>query len=285
MLGSEEQKKKYLPKLNTLEYYGAFCLTEPEYGSNAYGIETSAREHVDDKDSVIINGTKRWIGQATMADIYIVWARNEKSQEIEGYIVEKTRPGVSSKKIEGKLAFRAVQNGEIYFNNVKIPKSNKLEKANNFASSVAQVFLGSRIGIGFAVAALCIGAYDKVIEYLSNRNQFGKPLTSFQLVQEKLAKIMANTQAILFLTKRISDLHQEGKATMGMAGLSKAWCTSRGRETLALARELLGGNGILNENYVMRALCDMEALHTVEGTYEMNVLMAGKELTGQMAII
>lgn len=282
LLGNETQKKNLLPKLNSCKYFGAFCLTEPNNGSNAYGIETSATE--DSQGNFIINGTKRWIGQGSMADIYVVWARNQSTNEVQGFIVEKTREGVSSKKIENKLAFRSVHNAEVYFNNVKIPKSNKLEKANNF-TAISDVFLGSRLGIGFAAAGLCIGAYDILIEYLSKRTQFGKTLTSFQLVQEKLARIMADTQAILFLTKRVSDLNCQGKTTMGMAAMCKSWTTSKARDTLRIARELMGGNGILNENYIMRALSDLEGLYTAEGTYEINSLMTGKELTGKLALV
>jgi acyl-CoA oxidase len=282
-LGSEEQKNYYLPKLNKLELIGAFCLTEPDYGSDAYNIKTTAVE--DSEGNFIINGRKRWIGQGTIADIYVVWAFNSKSKEIEGFLVEKERTGIITKKIEGKLGFRSVQNADIIFNHVKIPKKNKLEKANNFGSSVSKIFLSSRIGCAWGVVGLCIGVYDRVIKYSNERIQFGKSLTSFQLVQEKLTKIMADIQAMMYLTKRISDLHQMGKATMGMAAMCKSWCTSKGRETISLGRELLGGNGILNENFVMRALGDIEALHTVEGTYDINILLAGKELTGKLALV
>lgn len=283
LLGSEEQKSYFIPKLMSLEMIGAFCLTEPDYGSDAYSIETSASE--DSEGNYIINGHKKWIGQGHVADVYIVWARNEKSGDIEGFIVERTRPGITAKRIEGKIPVRSVQNGEIKFENVKIPRTNKLEKANNFTSSVSKVFLGSRIGCGWSAVGICIGVYDKVIEYCSNRKQFGKPLTSFQLVQEKICRIMGNIQAMMFLCKRITELHMEGKANMGKAGLCKAYCTSKGRETVALGRELLGANGILYENYVMKAFIDMEALHTAEGTYDINILLAGKDITGVQAFI
>jgi acyl-CoA oxidase len=282
LLGSKEQKEYYLPKLNRLELLGAFCLTEPEYGSDAYSIQTSAIE--DSDGNIIINGIKKWIGQGPIADLYIVWARNQMTNEIQGYLVEKFRKGLSSKKMKGKLGFRAVQNGEVYFDNVKIPKSNKLEKANDF-SGISNVFLGSRIGVGFAVAGICIGAYDHAIKYLSEKNQFGKSLTSFQLIQNKLSRIMGSIQAILFFTKRVSELNMQGRANIGMAGMLKSWWTNKGRETLALARELLGGDGILYENYIIKAMSDMEGLHTAEGTSEINTLVHGRELTGKLAIV
>jgi alkylation response protein AidB-like acyl-CoA dehydrogenase len=282
-LGSEKQKEYYLPKLNTLEFIGAFCLTEPENGSDAYNIKTTAIQ--DSEGNYVINGKKRWIGQGTIADIFIVWANNPKTKEIEGFIVEKERIGISCKKIEGKLALRCLQNADLIFDNVKIPMENKLEKANSFSNSVSKVFLSSRIGCAWGVIGLCIGAYDVAIKYVIERKQFGKSLSSFQLVQEKLTKIMGNIQAMTFLARRISEYYEKGDATMGMAGLCKSWCTSRGRETIALAREILGGNGILNENYVMRALGDIEALHTGEGTYDINILLAGRELTGKLALV
>jgi alkylation response protein AidB-like acyl-CoA dehydrogenase len=282
LLGSKEQKEYYLPKLYRLELLGAFCLTEPEYGSDAYSIQTSALE--DSDGNIIINGVKKWIGQGPIADLYIVWARNQKTNEIQGYLVEKFRKGLSSEKMKGKLGFRAVQNGQVYFDNVKIPKSNKLEKANDF-SGISNVFLGSRIGVGFAVAGICIGAYDYAIKYLSEKNQFGKSLTSFQLVQDKLSRIMGNIQAVLFFTKRVSELNMQGRASIGMAGMLKSWCTNKGRETIALARELLGGDGILYENYIIKAMSDLEGLHTAEGTSEINTLVHGRELTGKLAIV
>ena len=283
LLGSEEQKELYLPKLNKLELIGAFCLTEPDHGSDAYNIETTVKE--DKNGNYVINGKKRWIGQATIADIFIVWAKDESTGNILGFIVEKERKGVSTKKLTGKLSVRSVQNGEIVFDNVVIPKKNKLEKAVNFQNSVSQIFLSSRIGCGWAVAGICIGAYDKVIDYVSKREQFGKTLSSFQLVQEKLARMMGNIQAIMFFCKRMSELYLENKVNIGMAGLCKGWCTAKGRETVSIAREMLGGNGILLEYYVMKAFVDMEALHTAEGTYDINMLLAGSDLTGKFALI
>jgi alkylation response protein AidB-like acyl-CoA dehydrogenase len=281
-LGSEEQKQKYIPKLNNLELLGSFCLTEPEYGSDAYSIQTTATE---DGDSYVIKGTKRWIGQGTIADLYIVWAKNLKTNQIEGYFVENFRKGITAKRIEGKLAMRITQNAEITFDNVRVPKENKLDKSKDFVSTVSKVFLDSRIAMAWACVGVSIGCYDKVIKYLNDRKQFGKKLTSFQLIQEKLGKIMGNIQASMWFCKRTSDMLEKKKATMGMAGMCKAWCTSRARETAGLAREIMGANGILLENYVIKAMADVEGLHTAEGTYEINMLLAGKELTGENALI
>lgn len=282
ILGSDEQKSYYLPKMNKGELIGCFCLTEPEYGSDASSLKTSAQE--DGEGNIIINGQKRWIGNGTHSDVYIVWARSTKTKEVEGFIVPKGAPGLTATKIEGKLALRGVQNANITFKDVKIPIANRLPKATNFQKGVNQVLLFSRLGVAWSSVGLSIGAYDRAVEYCSQRKQFGKSLTSFQLVQEKLSRMMGNIQASLYLCKRTSELFLSGKMTVGKVGLTKAWCTLRGRETVALAREIMGGNGILYENWVMKGFVDAEALYTYEGTYDINMLVAGKELTGIQAI-
>jgi alkylation response protein AidB-like acyl-CoA dehydrogenase len=278
LLGSEEQKNKYLPRLNSLELIGSFCLTEPQFGSDAYSIETNVTE---DGDHYVINGKKRWIGNAIHAGLFIVWAK-DKNNEINGYLVEKS-DNVIVKRIEGKMCLRIVQNCDIEFKNVRISKENKL-LGKNFKETVSQVFLSSRIGIGWGAIGAMMGSYETIINYLSNRIQFGKPLTSFQLVQEKLVRIMGNIQSCLYLVKRITDLYIKGQANMGLAALCKSFCSSKGREAVALARELMGGNGIILDNYVMKAFVDMESVHTFEGTWDINVLLAGKELTGRQAL-
>jgi alkylation response protein AidB-like acyl-CoA dehydrogenase len=279
-LGNEEQKAKYLPKLMSLEMIGSFCLTEPDIGSDAYNITTTAEE---DGDYFIINGTKRWIGNADRAGLFIVWAKDKQNKQINGYLVDREL-GVQTQTIKTKGSVRSVQNCEVYLRNVRVHKSMKLD-TKNFKDSISKVFLASRIGLSWAVVGVCMGVYDKSLDYLTNRKQFGKPLASFQMVQEKLFKIISNTQACLFLCKRMTELYLSNKATIGKAGLLKAFCTSKGRKCVSLARELLGANGILFENYVMKAFVDMEATHTYEGTYDINVLIAGKELTGKQALI
>jgi alkylation response protein AidB-like acyl-CoA dehydrogenase len=278
--GSEEQKEKYLPKFNNLEMIGSFCLTEPEHGSDASNIKTTASVI---NDSIIINGEKRWIGNSDVAQILIVWAKN--GDNIEGFIVETDRPGVNINKMEGKLSTRSVHNCEIKFENVKIPLSNKLEKTSHVRNASHKMLFASRLAVAWLAVGACIGAYDTVIKYCSNRKQFGKPVTSFQLIQEKLGRIMADSQAMLYFTKRATDLYTAGNSlSMGMISMVKAWCTSKARETIRLAREIMGGNGILSENYVMRALVDIESLYTYEGTYDINMLVSGKELTGISAV-
>jgi acyl-CoA oxidase len=277
-LGSEEHRQKYLKKMNTLEIIGSFCLTEPNFGSDASNLQTSSEEV---EEGYIINGEKCWIGNALDAHILIVWARNTKTQKVEGYIVDSKLSGVNIQKMDIKFSTRSVENCIIKFENVKISKDCKLPKANDFQSGVNQSLLGSRLGIAWIATGACIGAYDRVIEYISQRKQFNKSLSSFQLIQEKLARIMGNIQAMIFMNKRGHELYISKQLSIGQAGLCKAWTTKLARETLLLAREMLGGNGILLENWVMKTLLDLESCHTYEGTYDINMLVAGRELTGK----
>jgi len=276
-LGSEEQKKKYLPKLANLDLLIAWGLTEPEYGSDASGLQTSAKKI---EGGYLINGRKRWIGNATQADLIIIWARNTKSKEVEGFILEKGMKGLRTEKIQGKFALRSVQNADIYMDDVFVPEENKLPVATKFSNGTAVILASSRIFVTWAATGVVAGAYDSAIKYVRERKQFGKPVGSFQLVQEKMARLLANYQAMTLLVKRCSELYLAGKMTPGHAAMSKAWVTYMGRESVRLAREVMGGNGILVENQTMKALLDMEALYTYEGTYDINMLIAGRDITG-----
>lgn len=278
LLGSEEQKKYFLPKMAKGELIGCFSLTEPDYGSDATSLITSAEEN--ENGDYVINGSKRWIGNATHSDVFIIWARNKKTNKVEGFIGEKGNPGIKTSKIEGKLALRMTQNANIKFENVIIKKNRKLPEAKDFTTGTNKILLTSRLGAARCAVGLMLNAYDKAIEYCSKRKQFGKVLTSFQITQEKLARILADTQAGLYMCKRATDLLQKGKLTIGKVGIVKAWCSLRMREVLRVARELMGGNGILEENWVMKGLIDGEAIYTYEGTYDINMLAAGKEITG-----
>jgi len=278
LFGSEEQKNYYLPKMIKGDIFSSFCLTESEYGSDAANIQTFVKD-LDD-EYFVLNGKKRWIGNANIAGILIVWATNKKNNQIEGFLVDSNLPGISITKMQTKLSLRIVQNCEIVFDNVKIKKTSKLPKAGNFQESVSKALLFSRLGVSWGAVGMSIGVYDFAIKYCSERMQFGKKITAFQLTQEKFGKIMGNIQAMIFYCKRISELYLKGKATAGNVGLLKAWVTKKGRENVSLARELLGGNGILIEFIIMKHFLDMEVLYTYEGTYDINMLVAGKEITG-----
>ncbi len=281
IFGSEEQKKYYLPKMITGEVFSSFCLSEPDFGSDAASIETKVKEL--DNEYYVLNGKKRWVGNASIAGVLIVWAKNSKTNQIEGFLVDTNLPGIKIEKMQTKLCLRIVPNCDITFENVKIKKTSRLPKAENFQDSVSRSLLYSRLGVAWGAVGLSIGIYDYAIKYCSERKQFGKKLTSFQLTQEKFARLLGNIQAMMFYCKRISEMYLKGKLTAGNIGMLKAWITKKGKENAAIGRELLGGNGILIENIVMKHFVDMEGLFTYEGTYDINMLVAGKEITGMNA--
>ena len=278
IFGDEDQKKRYLPALRDYKIVTGWALTEPAFGSDASNIETTATKI---PGGWKINGKKRWIGNADR-DIIICWAKDTESKKIQAFIINMKSPGVRVEIIQHKLAMRIIQNGDITLTDVFVPDEDRLTHAKDF-SSVSELLLHSRTAICAVATGVAMGIYDNCIKYLNNRNQFGVKLTSFQLVQDKLVRMMANIQAMLLMTWRISNLYSEGKATIGMVGMAKSWCTKTGREVAALGREVLGGNGIIFDNYVMKGFADMEAIHSYEGTYDINTLVAGRELTGKSA--
>ena len=274
--GSEEQKAQYLPLMMQFKIVGGWGLTEEFYGSDASSLITTVTKV---EGGYRLNGNKRWIGNASK-DFMIVWARNTGNNKIEAFIVPtKNNPGLSYEIIKNKLSLRIVQNCHLRFENVFIPEENKLPKAHDFTST-GKVLLHSRLFVAWIACGLAIGVYDNVIKYLDERKQFGTKITSFQLIQDKLVKIMANIQGMLHLTYRLTTLYEQNKATIGMIAMNKAWCTKLAREVAALGREALGGNGIIIDNYAMKALADIEAIYTYEGTYDINTLVCGRELTG-----
>lgn len=276
LLGSEAQKSEYLQKLINLDFISSWCLTEPDYGSDASNLITSAEPL---ENGFIINGKKRWIGNGTFADIYFVWARNTKTNKIQCFLVEKNTKGLSSTKMQGKLALRAVQNAEISFDNVFVPSENALEKAQSFKDT-NKILLVSRLGVCWISIGLAIGVYDKVIEYIISRSQFKKKIGEFQLVQNKISLMLGNIQAMMQFAKRITEFYKQGKMTIGKVSLVKAYCSKLLREVVSLGRETLGGNGILMDHKVMKLFTDAEAIFTYEGTYDVNMLVAASELTG-----
>lgn len=275
-LGSEEQKHKYLPKMGRLELISGWGLTEGKIGSDASSLETSV---VKVPGGYRLNGDKRWIGNGNR-DLLVVWARNQENNKVEGFIVDMKLPGITTQVIKHKLPLRMVQNCHIHFNNVILPEDAKMPKANDFQKGTSVVLKHSRVFVAWAAVGIALGVYDNVVKFISNRKQFGVPISSFQLQQEKLSRIMATTQAMLLLVWRVTKLLQENNVTIGQIGMAKAWITLRGREVCALGREMLGGNGITFDNYVMKAMADMEAMYTYEGTYDVNSLVSGRELTG-----
>ncbi|KAK5576893.1 hypothetical protein RB653_001830 [Dictyostelium firmibasis] len=283
--GSEQQKQYYLPKMASLEKIGAFGLTEPEAGSDAAGLKCTAKQLPN--GGWILNGEKRWIGNAPMADIIIIWARNVDTNKIHGFILEPSKvvsgDQLKIETLQKKFAFRSVQNGHIFMKDCFIPESQRLPGAKDFNSGPGKCLFLTRIVVGWIALGVASNAYEKCLQYVKQRNQFGQPLAQFQLVQERLVKMCSNIQAISLMCHRVSQLFDLGKLTSGQVGLLKAFASSKGRETVSMARELFGGNGILLDD-IGRNFVDMEGIYTFEGTYDVNTLVAGREITGLSAI-
>ena len=281
--GSDEQKRKWLPQMARFEKIGCFGLTEPLVGSGASGgLLTTAKR---DGDSWILNGEKRWIGNAPWCDVSIIWARDIADNQVKGFIVEnKSTPGFSVEKIENKIALKVVQNGHITLKDVRVPETSRLQSGNSFRDT-AKVLKMTRYAVAWMATGCAMGAYEAALKYSQERLQFGKPIASFQLVQDLLAKMIANVTASQCLIVRQAQLHAEGKLTDAHAALAKAFTTAKCRETVAWARELIGGNGIVADYKVARFFADCEALYSYEGTYQMQNLIVGKAVTGLGAFI
>jgi alkylation response protein AidB-like acyl-CoA dehydrogenase len=281
--GSEEQKQKWLPPMARFEKIGCFGLTEPLVGSGASGgLLTTAKR---DGDGWILNGQKKWIGNSPWCDVSIIWARDVDDNQVKGFIVEnKSTPGFSVEKIQNKIALKVVQNGLITMKDCRVPEGNHLQSGKSF-KEVARVLRMTRFLVGWEATGCQMGAYELAVKYAQTRMQFGKPIGSFQLVQDLLAKMLANITACQCMVARTAQLHAEGKLGDHQPALAKAFTTARMRETVAWARELFGGNGISLDYDVARYFADAEALYSYEGTYQMQNLIVGKAITGFSAFI
>ncbi|GAB3804636.1 acyl-CoA dehydrogenase family protein [Humibacter antri] len=280
--GSLEQRVQWLPKLASGEIIGAFGLTEPLSGSDsAQGLRTTAERHGDEW---VINGAKRWIGNATFSDITIIWAKDVADGQVKGFIVPTETPGYHATKIEGKQALRAVQNADITLENVRVPESLRLQNANSFRDT-ARVLRATRAEVAWAAVGVAVGAYEAAVKYAGQRIQFGKPIAAHQLVQNLLAESLANITSSLALVVQVSRMLDAGTQRDEHSALAKAFTTSRMRETVGWAREILGGNGIVLEYDVARFFSDAEALYSYEGTQEMNTLIVGRAITGLGAFV
>lgn len=281
--GSEEQKQKWLPPMARLEKVGCFGLTEPLVGSGAGGgLLTTARR---EGDSWVLNGQKRWIGNSPWCDLSIIWARDVDDNQVKGFIVEnKTTPGFSVEKIEHKVALRVVQNGVITLNDCRVPEENRLQGDRSFRDT-ARVLRLTRQYVAWEAVGCSMGAYEHALRYAQTREQFGKPIGSFQMIQDLLARMLGNITASQCMVVRLAQLQDQGKLLDQHASLAKAFCTVRMRETVAWARELFGGNGIVLDYNVARFFADSEALYSYEGTREMNSLIVGKAVTGFSAFV
>jgi glutaryl-CoA dehydrogenase len=276
MLGSPAQRQRWLPGMARLDTIGAFALTEPRHGSDAVSLETSARRV---GDSWVINGEKRWIGNGTIADVIVVWARDKADGQVKGFLVERETPGLTTRRMDGKGSLRAVWQAEITLCDVRIPKRNRLPGAKRFADAGA-VLAGTRNTVAWAALGHATAAYDTALVYCGQREQFGRPLVGFQIVQERLVRMLAELCGMQLYCLRLGRLIEEGRLTDTIAALAKMHNTRVARWIVAEARDLLGGNGILLDFHVMRHMADVEAIHTYEGTETIQTLIVGRDITG-----
>ena len=280
--GSDEQRAEWLPKFARGEALGCFALTEPLSGSDsARGLLTTATR---EGDEWVLNGAKRWIGNGTIATHAIVWAKSTEDGQVKGFIVPTETPGYSATKIENKQALRIVQNADIVLEDVRVPEANRLQKAESFKETAAVLRL-TRAEVAWASVGNSVGAYEASLRYTGEREQFGQTIDNTQLIQELLAKQLANITASITLCTRVSQLLDQGIQRDEHSALAKEFATSRMRETVAWARESMGGNGIVLENDVIRHFADAEALYSYEGTREMNTLIVGRAITGKAAFV
>ncbi|MAZ27811.1 MAG: acyl-CoA dehydrogenase [Cytophagaceae bacterium] len=280
--GSEEQKQEWLPKMQKFEKIGAFGLTEPDVGSAvAGGLGTTCKL---EGDTWVLNGQKKWIGNATFSDITIIWARDVESNQVKGFIVRKENPGFKAEKMENKMALRTVQNALITLTDCRVPEGDRLQNANSFKDT-AKVLQMTRAGVAWQAVGCARGAYENAVKYTKKREQFGKPIASFQLVQNHLVEMLSNLTAMQTLCFRLSEMQDAGILKDEHASLAKVFCSLRTRDVVSQAREVMGGNGILLEYDVARFVADAEAIYSYEGTKEINSLIVGRAITGYSAFV
>ncbi|HEV7980118.1 acyl-CoA dehydrogenase family protein [Amycolatopsis sp.] len=280
--GNQEQRDRWLPKMAAMDKIGAFAMTEPLGGSDvAGGMRTTAKR---EGDTWILNGSKKWIGNATFADLVVVWARDVDDNNVKGFVVEKDSPGFVPVKIENKIAFRIVENAEITLTDVRVPEANRLQNIDSFRD-VAEILRATRGGVAWQALGVMIGAYELALDYAKERKQFGRPIARFQLVQDMLVKSLGNITASWGMLVQLARLQDAGIFKDEHSSLAKAFVTSRMREVVAWSREIFGGNGIVLDYDIARFFADAEAIYSFEGTREMNTLIVGKSITGESAFV
>ncbi|MGW4944158.1 acyl-CoA dehydrogenase family protein [Actinoplanes sp. NPDC004185] len=280
--GSPEQRERWLPAMAGFEKIGAFALTEPTGGSDvAAGLRTTARR---DGDHWVLDGQKRWIGNATFADLTVVWARDVADNQVKGFVVGKDTPGFTATKIENKIALRIVQNADITFTECVVPEADRLQNANTFKDT-AKILRQTRSGVAWQAVGVMLAAYEIALAYAKEREQFGRPIGSFQLVQDLLVRMLGNVTSSLGLVVRLTQLQDAGEFRDEHSALAKAYTTTRMREVVGWAREILAGNGIVLDYDIGRFVADAEALYSYEGTREINTMIVGRAVTGLSAFV
>lgn len=282
LCGSPAQKEEWLPPLRRWERIGAFGLTEPEVGSaTARGMTMRCRR---DGDAWVLEGRKKWIGNAPFADVVVIWARGEEPGAVHGFLLRGGTPGSSVEKITGKIAQRTVQSGLITLARCRIPEADRLPGARTFAD-VARILRIGRAGVAWQAVGCAIGSYEHALAYALQRHQFGRPIAAFQLIQQKLVVMLGNITAMIGLALRVTRMQEDGTQRDEHSALAKQFCAAKCRETVALARDLMGGNGILLDHGAARLFADAEAIYSYEGTNEMNTLIVGRAITGHGAFV
>lgn len=284
--GSQDQKDRLLADAIALRTTGAFALTEPDHGSDvAGGMTTTARKVSDDAGTHwVLNGAKRWIGNGTFCDHMLLWAKDADTGQIRGFILDASLPGVTRTKIENKIALRTVQNANIVLENVRVEERDRFASIGSF-SDTNKLLQASRISVAWQAVGQQFAAFDVARAYALERFQFGKPIASFQMIQDQLVRMLGNATSSLTLMARIAGLQDAGQVTMSQVALAKAHTTSAMRETVALGRSILGGNGIVSDYRMAKIFADAEAIYTYEGSHEINTLIAGRAITGISAIV
>ncbi|GAB2566719.1 glutaryl-CoA dehydrogenase [Paractinoplanes abujensis] len=282
MCGSPAQRERWLPSMAAFEQVGAFALTEPTGGSDvAAGLRTTARR---EGDEWVLDGAKRWIGNATFADLIVLWARDVEDNQVKGFVVRGDAPGFEATKIDNKIALRTVQNADITLTGVRVPEADRLQNANSFKDT-AKVLRQTRSGVAWEAVGVMLASYEIALNYAKERQQFGRPIAKFQLVQDLLVRMLGNVTGSLGMCVRLAQLQDEGKYRDEHSALAKAYCTTRMREVAGWARELLAGNGIVLDYDIGRFVADAEALYSYEGTREINTLIVGRAVTGESAFV
>ncbi|WP_288024291.1 acyl-CoA dehydrogenase family protein [Arthrobacter sp.] len=291
--GSAEQKERWLGPLARGEEYGAFALTEPDHGSDSVGLTTTARR---DGDEWVLDGEKKWIGNGSVGGVTVVWARvlgggsetggsddgGSESGGVRGFLVEQDTPGYEAQTITGKASLRAIFQARITLNEVRIPASNVLPGSHTFKDT-SKVLVATRLGVAWSALGHATAVYEAALSYANQRIQFGKPLAKFQLVQERLTQMLAELTGMQLMCVQAATLDAAGALRPTQASMAKYNNTRKARQIASTARDMLGGNGILLENHVIRHLLDIESIHTYEGTESVQTLLIGRDITGQSA--
>ncbi|MFO7690213.1 MAG: acyl-CoA dehydrogenase family protein [Cryobacterium sp.] len=278
MYGSPEQQATWLVPLARAEKLGAFALTEPDHGSDSVGLATTAHR---DGDEWVINGEKKWIGNGSVGDVTVVWARDDAG-DVRGFLVEQSTPGYSGVTMTGKGSLRAIHQARITLTNVRVPLTAVLPGTKTFKDTSAVLF-ATRLGVAWSALGHATAVFEAALNYATLRTQFGKPLAGFQIVQERLTVMLAQLTSMQLHCMHLSELDAAGTLRPIQASLAKYHNTRAAREIASMARDMLGGNGILLENHVIKHLADIESIHTYEGTESIQALLIGRDLTGVSA--